>query len=102
MGADRSDRNGLSVGVGIGERACIHARIRVTGDIASYCFKPDICAQHGIAVDRFAREIGPFLKSSCAARSRQLNAKPLGGWGNVVNIPFGSCQVAVQVWYTAS
>jgi len=36
-------------------------------------------AQHGIAVDRFAREIVGFLKSSCAARSRQLNAKPFGG-----------------------
>jgi hypothetical protein len=29
--------------------------------------------------DRFAREIVRFLKSLCAARSRQLNAKPLGG-----------------------
>ena len=35
-------------------------------------------AQPGIAADRFAREIGAFLKSFCAARSRQLNAKPLG------------------------
>jgi len=35
-------------------------------------------AQHGIAVDRFAREIVRFLNSPCAARSRQLNAKPLG------------------------
>jgi hypothetical protein len=41
MGADRSDRNGLSMGVGIGERVCIRVWIRVTGDIASYCFKPD-------------------------------------------------------------
>jgi len=31
-----------------------------------------------VAVDRFAREIGPFLKSFYAARSRQLNAKPFG------------------------
>jgi hypothetical protein len=29
--------------------------------------------------DRFAREIVAFLKSSCAARSRRLNARPLGG-----------------------
>ena len=32
-----------------------------------------------IAVNRFGREIGAFLKSFCGARSRQLNAKPLGG-----------------------
>jgi hypothetical protein len=32
-----------------------------------------------IAVDRFAREILAFLKPFCAARSRQLNAKPFGG-----------------------
>jgi hypothetical protein len=32
-----------------------------------------------VAVDRFAREIVAFLKSSHSARSRQLNAKPLGG-----------------------
>src|SRR5262249_6241251 len=38
-----------------------------------------IAAQHGIAVDRFAREIVPFLSSPCAARSRQLNASTLGG-----------------------
>ena len=35
-------------------------------------------AQPGVAVDCFAREIGHFLKSPCAAHSRQLNAKPLG------------------------
>jgi len=35
-------------------------------------------AEHGIAVDRFAREIAPFLKSFSTARSRQLNASPLG------------------------
>jgi hypothetical protein len=29
--------------------------------------------------DRFAREIGAILAFSDAARSRQLNAKPLGG-----------------------
>jgi hypothetical protein len=29
--------------------------------------------------DRFAREIGAILALSYAARSRQLNAKPLGG-----------------------
>jgi hypothetical protein len=45
MGADRSDRNGLSMGVGIGEYVCIRVWIRVTGDIASYCFKLDMCAQ---------------------------------------------------------
>ena len=36
-------------------------------------------AQPGIAADRFAREIGRFLRSFCAARSRQLNANPLDG-----------------------
>jgi hypothetical protein len=36
-------------------------------------------AQHGVAVDRFARKIAGFLRESCAARSRQLNARPLGG-----------------------
>jgi len=35
--------------------------------------------QSGIAVDRFAREIGAILISSRAARSRQLNAKTFGG-----------------------
>ena len=35
-------------------------------------------AQPGIAADRFAREIVAILKSSNAARSPQLNAKPLG------------------------
>jgi hypothetical protein len=29
--------------------------------------------------DRFARKIVAFLKSSYAARSRRLNARPLGG-----------------------
>jgi hypothetical protein len=37
-------------------------------------------AQHGIAVDRFAREIVDFLRSRSAARSRQLNAKSFGGF----------------------
>jgi len=44
-------------------------RIRSTSD----------CAQPGIAVDRFARKIVGFLKVLYAARSRQLNAKPLAG-----------------------
>jgi hypothetical protein len=35
------------------------------------------CAQPGIATDRFARKIVGFLKAF-PARSRQLNAKPLG------------------------
>jgi len=35
-------------------------------------------AQPGIAADRFAREILEFLKIF-PARSRQLNANPLGG-----------------------
>jgi hypothetical protein len=35
-------------------------------------------AQPGIAADRFAHEIVRILKAS-RARSRQLNAKPLGG-----------------------
>ena len=38
-----------------------------------------IFTQSGIAVDRFAREIVAILALSDAARSRQLNAKPLGG-----------------------
>ena len=38
-------------------------------------------AEHAVPADRFAPEIVPFLKASDAARSRQLNAKPLGGWG---------------------
>jgi len=41
-------------------------------------------AEQGVAVDRFAREIVGFLKSSDAARSRQLNAKPFGR----LTIPF--------------
>jgi hypothetical protein len=36
-----------------------------------------VAAQPGIAADRFAREIAGFLKA-LPARSRQLNAKPLG------------------------
>jgi hypothetical protein len=43
------------------------------GDLVS---KP---AQPGIAADRFAREIVSFLTWFCAARSRQLNARPLDG-----------------------
>jgi hypothetical protein len=35
-------------------------------------------AQPGIAADRFAREIVRFLEGGLAARSRQLNANPLG------------------------
>ncbi len=38
----------------------------------------DWSAEHGVAADRFAREIVAFLKSPCAARSRQLNTRPLG------------------------
>jgi len=38
---------------------------------------PSGAAQHGIAVDRFAREIVAIL-TLLPARSRQLNAKPLG------------------------
>jgi hypothetical protein len=45
-------------------------------------------AEHGIAVDRFAREIVRFLNSPCAARSRQLNAKPFGTRGSVIVIPY--------------
>ncbi len=41
--------------------------------------RTSVAAQPGVAADRFAREIGPFLKLSSAARSRQLNAIPLGG-----------------------
>jgi len=37
-------------------------------------------AQPAVAADRFAREIVGFLKAF-PARSRQLNGKPLGGWG---------------------
>jgi hypothetical protein len=40
---------------------------------------PFRAAQPGVAVDRFARKILAFLNSYCAARSRQLNANPLGG-----------------------
>jgi hypothetical protein len=36
-----------------------------------------VCVQPGIAADRFAREIGGILKVF-PARSRQLNANPLG------------------------
>jgi hypothetical protein len=35
-------------------------------------------AEPGVAVDRFARKIGGFLIEARAARSRQLNAVPLG------------------------
>jgi len=48
----------------------------------------DQSAEHGIAVDRCAREIAAFLKPSHAARARQLNAKPFGTRGNVIAIPF--------------
>jgi len=41
--------------------------------------RASVAAQPGVAADRFAREIGPFLKLSSAARSRQLNAIPLDG-----------------------
>jgi hypothetical protein len=34
-----------------------------------------IAAEQAVAVDRFAREIGAFLKSSHSARSRQLNGR---------------------------
>jgi len=47
---------------------------------------PDVChpmshifTQSGVAADRCAREIGPFLKSSRATRSRQLNGRAVGG-----------------------
>jgi len=40
---------------------------------------PLFAAQPGIAADRFARKIVRFLKA-ISARSRQLNAKPLGGY----------------------
>jgi hypothetical protein len=36
-------------------------------------------ANTALQSDRFAREIVRFLKSSCAARSQQLNARPFGG-----------------------
>ena len=48
--------------------------------------QPACPAQHGIAVDRFAREIVAILRSSCAARSRQLNAKPLGGRASFLSV----------------
>jgi hypothetical protein len=35
-----------------------------------------------VAADRFARDIAGILRPSCAARSRQLMPKPLGGCGN--------------------
>ena len=58
----------------------------------------DRVAEHAYAADRFAREILAFLVSSCAARSRQLNAKPLGG-----NQPY-SCLVlergSLVLWRT--
>jgi hypothetical protein len=41
------------------------------------CASGDV-AEHAVAADRFAREILAFLKSSCAARLRQLNGNPLG------------------------
>jgi hypothetical protein len=41
-------------------------------------------AQHGVPADRFAHEIGAFLKLPDAARSRQLNAKPLDGNSSVI------------------
>ena len=34
-------------------------------------------AEHAVAVDRFAREIGAFLNDGSAARSRQLNGRAL-------------------------
>jgi hypothetical protein len=36
-------------------------------------------AEQAVPADRFARKIGGFLKPLCAARSRRLNGKPLGG-----------------------
>jgi hypothetical protein len=36
-------------------------------------------AEHAVPADRFAREIGRFLTSAFAARSRQLNGRSLGG-----------------------
>ena len=37
----------------------------------------DQSAEHAVAADRFAREIGPFL-TAFPGRSRQLNGNPLG------------------------
>jgi hypothetical protein len=37
---------------------------------------PSHAAQHGIPSDRFAHEIVAILMSSCAMRSRQMNANP--------------------------
>ena len=39
----------------------------------------DRSAEQAVAVDRFAREIEGILRDASAARSRQLNGKPLGG-----------------------
>ena len=51
-------------------------------------------AEHAVAADRFAREIVAFLMSCCAARLRQLNAKPFGTRGSVIVIPFFDGTVA--------
>jgi hypothetical protein len=42
----------------------------------------NVAVQPGVATDRFAREIVPFLTHSDAARLRRLNAKPLGGFAS--------------------
>ena len=54
-------------------------------------------AQPGVPADRFARKIVAFLKSSCVARSRRLNAKPLGGWGAWSANPFRSYTLVSDV-----
>ena len=56
--------------------------MRVTTRMASRA------AEHGIAADRFAREIVAFLTRSYAARSRQLNANPFGTRGKLVAFLF--------------
>jgi hypothetical protein len=42
------------------------------------CHHDSAAQRIAVAADRFAREILAFLKSSCAARLRQLNGNPLG------------------------
>ena len=54
-----------------------------------------VCAQHGIAADRFAREIVRIL-TLFAARSRQLNANPLGGSHHTLSMYHASIQFDQQ------
>jgi len=64
------------------------ARIPVKHYLPRYATN-GVAAEQAVPADRFARKIVGFLLSACAARSRQLNGRALGG--SIYNNPFFSC-----------